>query len=203
MEHETGVKNTWAPEIFFDAASSEFVVVWASTIEGRFPETLATGERGRNHRLYSFRTKDFQTIAPTQLFYDPGFLVIDAALFEPLPVSPGATRYAMVVKNETRFPPAKNIYLTFAPTLQGPWSAPSAPFSGQEWAEGPTIVRIGDSWYVYFDEYRASRYGAVRSKDLQSWETITDMCSFPKGMKHGTVFRAAAQHVDALRTASR
>ncbi len=199
MEHEPGVKNCWAPEIFFDRASGEFVVVWASTIEGRFPETLSMGERGRNHRLYAFRTRDFETIGPTELFYDPGFLVIDAAIFEPLPVQDGVKRYGMVVKNETRFPPAKNIYLTFAPSLKGPWSAPSEPFSGKEWAEGPTIARIGNFWYVYFDEYRAGRYGAVRSGDLRTWETMTEQCSFPAGMKHGTVFRAPGALVDALR----
>ncbi len=200
MEHEPGVLNCWAPEIFFDKESGEFVVVWASTIRGRFPETLSTGERERNHRLYAFRTRDFEEIGPTELFYDPGFLVIDAAIFEPEPVQAGPTRYAMVVKNETRFPPAKNLFLTFGPTLRGPWSTPTAPISGEEWAEGPTPVRIGDFWYIYFDEYRANRYGAIRTRDLKTWETITEQCSFPEGMKHGTVFHAPTAVIDALRT---
>ncbi|MCW5964471.1 MAG: hypothetical protein KIT83_10570 [Bryobacterales bacterium] len=200
MEHEPGVMNCWAPEIFYDQQSGEFVVVWASTIRGRFPETLPTGERDRNHRLYAFRTRDFDSISSTELFYDPGFLVIDAAIFEPLPVQPGPARYAMVVKNETRFPPAKNLFLTFAPTLQGPWSAPTAPISGEEWAEGPTPVRIGDYWYIYFDEYRANRYGAIRSRDLKTWETVTSQSAFPQGMKHGSVFRAPFEVIEALRT---
>lgn len=201
MEHEPGVMNCWAPEIFFDQASGEFVVVWASTIRDRFPETLQMGERDRNHRLYAFRTRDFKTVGPTELFYDPGFLVIDAAIFEPLPVQQGTSRYAMVVKNENRHPPAKNIFLTFAPSLRGPWTEPTPPFSGEEWAEGPSIVRIGDYWFVYFDEYRANRYGAVRSKDLKTWETMTEQCSFPAGMKHGTVFRAPESVITALRDA--
>lgn len=197
MEQEPGVANCWAPEIFWDEPSREFLVVWASTIEGRFPQTLSMGERGRNHRLYAFRTKDFETIGPTSLFYDPGFLVIDAAIFLPGPASP--YRYAMVVKNETRYPPAKNLFLTFSNSLSGPWTPPSPPFSGEEWAEGPSPIRIGDWWYVYFDRYRVPGYGLMRSRDLQTWEDLTAQCRFPHHMRHGTVFRAPRTVVDALR----
>lgn len=199
MEHEPEVLNCWAPEIFYDQDSGEFVVVWASTIHGRFPETLEMGERSRNHRLYAFRTRDFERIGPTELFYDPGFLVIDAAIFEPEPRQTGPTRYAMVVKNETRFPPAKTLFLTFAPTLRGPWSAPSAPISGEDWAEGPSPILIDGQWYIYFDKYRLNRYGAIRSSDLKSWEDLTEQCSFPADMRHGTVFRAPQSVIDALK----
>lgn len=197
MAHEPGVANCWAPELFYDAASEEFSVVWASTIQDRFPQTQAQGERGRNHRLYAFRTRDFQTLGKTALFYDPGFLVIDAAIF--LPGAASSHRYAMVVKNETRFPPAKNLFLTFADSLNGPWTPPAAPFSGQEWAEGPSPVRIGDWWFVYFDRYRVHEYGAMRSRDLKTWEDLTAQCRFPKGMRHGTVFHAPRALLNALR----
>ncbi|MDZ7638987.1 MAG: glycoside hydrolase family 43 protein [Bryobacterales bacterium] len=192
MAHEPGATNCWAPEIYYDQAQREFVVVWASTVKGRFPDTLSKGERERNHRLYAFRTKDFETIGKTELFYDPGFLAIDAAIFKP------DHRYAMVVKNETRFPPAKNLFLTFAPTLRGPWSMPSKPFSGEEWAEGPSPIRIGDYWVCYFDRYRIPGYGAMRSRNLEDWEDITAECVFPAGMRHGTAFRAPRAVVDAI-----
>jgi hypothetical protein len=199
FDETDNVMNCWAPEIFYDEASGEFVVVWASTIEGRFPETVETGERGRNHRQYAFRTRDFQDISPVELFYDPGFLVIDAALFEPLPRTEGPRRYGMVVKNETRFPPAKNLFLTFAPTLRGPWREPSAPFSGDEWAEGPSIIHVDGYWYLYFDQYRTNRYITLRSQDLATWEDVTDQSRFPEKTKHGTAFRAPRAIVDALR----
>jgi hypothetical protein len=200
MENETEVANCWAPEIFYDEDSGEFIVVWASTIPGRFQETVEMGERGRNHRLFAFRTKDFEQIGPSELFYDPGFLVIDAAIFEPQPKQAGSTRYAMVVKNETRFPPAKNLFLTFAPSLKGPWSKPSDPISGEDWAEGPSPVLIDGKWYIYFDKYRSHRYGVIRSSDLKSWEDLTDQSSFPEGMRHGTVFRAPRSVIDGLRS---
>lgn len=193
MAHEPGVINCWAPEIFYDEAEKEFIVVWASTIKDKFIETLSTGERGRNHRLYAVRTRDFETIGKAELFYDPGFLVIDGAIFK------ANDRYAMVVKNETRFPPAKNLFLTYAPSLRGPWSAPSEPISGEEWAEGPSPIQIAGSWFVYFDRYRVPGYGAMRSRDLESWEDLTPQCEFPSGMRHGTAFRAPSAVVERLR----
>jgi hypothetical protein len=188
-----GVKNCWAPEIFFDEPGGEFVIVWASTIEGRFPETLGTGNRDLNHRQYAIRTRDFQRFTDAALFYDPGFIVIDTAIFRP------DGRYAMVVKNETLKPEAKYLFLTFADSLDGPWSAPSERISGPQWAEGPSPIRIGDAWYIYFDKYRDKRYGAIRSRDLHSWEDITGQTVFPAGARHGTAFRAPRAVVEGLK----
>jgi beta-xylosidase len=197
MPEEPGVQNCWAPEVFFDEASGEFVVVWASTIKGRFPETAGQSSRDNNHRQYAFRTADFQTIGETKLFYEPGFNVIDAAIFR------ADGRYAMVVKNETLTPPAKYLFLTFAPSLDGPWSSPGEPISGEEWAEGASPIRIGDYWYLYFDKYRLKRYGAIRSTDLESWEDVTDRIDIPEGARHGTVFRAPSKVIEGLKALGR
>jgi glycosyl hydrolase family 43 len=193
MAAEPQVMNCWAPEVFYDRGSGEFLVVWASTIRGRFPETKDTGDREYNHRLYAFRTRDFQTIGPVKLFYDPGFSVIDAAVFR------DGQRYRMVAKNETRYPPAKYLFLTFADTLDGPWAKPGPRITGPDWSEGPSPLRIGDAWYIYFDKYAARRYGAIRSRDLKEWEDISDRVVFPEGARHGTAFRAPQQLIEALK----
>jgi len=185
--------NCWAPEAFYDEATKEFVVVWASTVAGRFPETLGKGSRDYNHRLYAVRTRDFVGFTPAKLFYEPGFQVIDGALFR------RGKRYWMVVKNETEMPPAKHLFLTSASSLDGPWTAPSASISGPQWAEGASPIRIGSYWFVYFDKYRDKKYGAVRSKDLKSWEDVTDSIVMPAGVRHGTVFRAPERVVKGLR----
>ena len=80
MAHEPKALNAWAPEIVWDAAKSQYLVFWSSTIPGRFPDTDESGsplkEGGRtNHRIYSTTTKDFRTWTPTQVFYDDGFNV--------------------------------------------------------------------------------------------------------------------------------
>ncbi len=53
MEHEPGALNCWAPEIVFDRATGQYLVFWATTIPGRFPETDRSGDNGWNHRMYS------------------------------------------------------------------------------------------------------------------------------------------------------
>lgn len=184
--------NCWAPELFYDAKGKDYVIVWASTVPGKFPETLGKGSKDYNHRLYAIRTRDFKTFTPAKLFYEPGFQVIDGALFRE------GGKYWMVVKDETEKPPAKHLFLTSAASLDGPWAKPTAPISGPQWAEGASPVKIGDYWYVYFDKYRDHKYGAVRSKDLKTWEDVTDQISMPAGVRHGTVFRAPKSIVDAL-----
>jgi sucrose-6-phosphate hydrolase SacC (GH32 family) len=178
--------NCWAPEVFYDSGSKQFVVVWASTIKGKFPETETTGNSGYNHRLYAFRTRDFKSISEPRLFYDPGFQVIDGAVFR------DGKRWAMVAKNETLKPEAKYLFLTFADSLDGTWSKASEPISGKPWAEGATPVRVGNAWHIYFDQYRDKRYGVIRSKDLRTWEDLTPRLQFPAGARHGTAFRVPA-----------
>ena len=196
----TEVANCWAPEIYYDAPSKDYLIAWASTIKGKFPETVGKA-REYNHRLYSIRTRDFQTFTETKLFYDPGFIVIDAAIFPAARAAtiPGQKRYAMVVKNETLTPPAKNLFLTFADSLTGPWTPPTEPISGKDWAEGPSPIKIGADWLIYFDKYTTHRYGAIRSRDGKAWTDITEQVEFPKGARHGTAFRAPRAIIEALR----
>ena len=198
MAHEPTRINCWAPEIFYDARSQQYYVVWATTIRSRFPATEKSGDAGHNHRLYHFTTKDFETIGPTRLFYNPGINVIDGALVR----DDARGRYAFVVKNETRHPPAKNLFMTYANDLNGPWTPRSKPFSGPDWAEGPSIVRIGELWYCYWDKYTRGRYGAATSPDLEHWTDISPKVSFPAGTRHGTAFFAPKRVIDGLKVLS-
>ena len=54
---------------------------------------------------------------------------------------------------------------------------------------------------VYFDCYRAHRYGAVRSLDRgHTWSEVpADELAFPKGIRHGTAFAVDRSVVDALK----
>jgi sucrose-6-phosphate hydrolase SacC (GH32 family) len=69
MQHEPGVLNCWAPEIFYDADSKTYMIYWASTIPGRFPKTDSSGDGKYNHRMYYVTTKDFKTISRTKILY--------------------------------------------------------------------------------------------------------------------------------------
>ena len=80
MEHEPEAKNCWAPEVFYDEKSKQYIIFWSTTIHGRFPETEKSGDDKYNHRMYFVTTPDFKTYSKTELFYDQGFNVIDGTL---------------------------------------------------------------------------------------------------------------------------
>lgn len=192
MDKEPTARNCWAPEINYDKKNKQFLIYWATTIPGRFPASENPGESGYNHRIYSITTKDFVTLSETKLFYDKGFNVIDATIIQ------NGKNYVMFVKDETVKPPQKNIRVTTSESLYGPYSAPSEPITGKYWAEGPTSIKINDTWYVYFDKYTQKKYGAVISKDLKSWEDISDKIVFPEGARHGTVIEITGKTLNSL-----
>ncbi len=183
MAHEDSAKNCWAPEIFYDEKTKQYVIYWATTIRGRFPQGDTSGDSRYNHRLYFTTTKDFKTFSKTKLLYDKGFNVIDAT------VQKNGRNYIMFLKDETRRPPQKNIRIALSKELVKNYSKASSPITGNYWAEGPTAIKIGENWIVYFDKYAEHKYGAVISTDLKKWTDISDKISFPNGTRHGTVFK--------------
>lgn len=193
------VQNVWAPETIYDAEQKQFIIFWSTTITGRFPATQTSGEKGRNHRIYATKTKDFKTFTTAELFYDDGFNVIDATI---VPTGlQGGNRYVMIVKDETVLPVAqKNLRVATSARAAGPYSSASAPITGAYWAEGPSALKIGPRWLVYFDKYRDHRYGAVASTDLKNWEDISEQVSFPAGARHGTALRVPASLLAQLLT---
>jgi hypothetical protein len=104
----------------------------------------------------------------------------------------------MFLKDETRTPPEKNIRVALSKKLDSGWSTPSAPITGNYWAEGPTALKIGEEWLVYFDKYTLHQYGAVVSKDLKTWTDVSDKITFPPGTRHGTVFKVTKKEFEGL-----
>jgi hypothetical protein len=189
MAAEPAARNCWAPEIVWDPAHSDYMIHWATTIPGRFPETAGSSENGLNHRIYFTTTRDFQAFAPTRLLYDPGFSEIDATFLN------AAGRLYLIVKDETVNPPRKHLRMAAADSYEGPFHELSPPISPPGiWSEGPTAIMVGDAAVVYFDCYKLRRYGAVRSRDLRTWEDVSALLHVPgegtpKRMRHGTAIR--------------
>jgi beta-galactosidase len=50
---------------------------------------------------------------------------------------------------------------------------------------------------VYFDCYTRGRYGAVRSKDLKTWEDVSGQLSMPEGARHGSVLEVEEKVIAA------
>jgi hypothetical protein len=185
MDHEPTALNAWAPDLFYDSATRRFVIVWATAIPGRFPATDSLAQmtaRGRaDHRLYYVTTKDFRTYTRAALLYDGGFCAIDGT------IARRGDTYYLVMKDETFYPPARNLRVASSEHATGPYGPASPSFTKKD-TEGPSVLHSGDWWYVYFDEYTRGRYDAVRTKDFVHWESITDSLKTPRGIRHGSAF---------------
>lgn len=172
-----GAKNTWAPEIYWDAAKSKWLIVWSSTVQGK----------QEGNRIYSAMTPDFKTFSHPAIFFDPGYMVIDATILH------ARGRYYLMFKDERVEPLRKWIQIADGPTLEGPWANVSEHFT-EEWSEGPSAVDVGRQYIVYYDHYRdPKRYEAVSSPDLKHWTPITDRLSFPENCKHGSFLKITEQ----------
>ncbi len=186
MEKVPGTVHTWAPEIYWDKASARWLILWSSI----------TAEESRNRIFYSF-TRDFRDFTPPAVFFDPGYDVIDATILR------DRSRYVLVFKDQTKNPLRFQLRLANGPALLGPWSDISDPFT-ESWSEGPSALKIGRYYFIYYDHYRATpqhetkRYEAVRSTDLKHWESINDEISFPKGSKHGSFLRLTRNEAERL-----
>lgn len=192
MEYEDSAKNSWAPEITFDGKRT-YMIYWASTIKGRFPQIDTSAEGlANNHRIYYTTTKNFKKFKKTKLLYDPTFSVIDATIVK------DNKRYIMFLKNETKAPAQKNLRIAYSDKLTGPYTSDNKIITGKYWAEGPTALRIEGKWIVYFDKYRDHQYGAVESTDLVNWTDVSTNVKFPKGIRHGSAFSVSQEEFDKL-----
>lgn len=191
------VKNTysvWAPELFYDDLNQQFMIVYTAQVN----DGTCIGRRqehGDYHRMYYVTTKDFETFSKPKLFYDAGYSCIDGII-----VKRGNNDYVLVAKDNRKA--NSNLRVAFAKRPEGPYSHPlSHPFTGI-FAEGPSVSKIGDTYYIYYDLYRRHIYGATTTKDFIHFNEMTEKAHFPKGHKHGTTFKAPASIVEGLLKAS-
>jgi hypothetical protein len=188
MQQEPTTVNVWAPELYYDQDSLRYIIVWASCIPGRFEKGIEADSN--NHRLYYTTTKDFNQFTPTKLFLDPGFSVIDAVI-----VRRSKNDFVLVLKDNTR--PERNLKIAFGLSAIGPWSAASAKFS-DKFTEGPSVVKAGEDWLIYFDAYQDKSYQAVSTKDFKSFTVPDPAISIPEGHKHRTIVQTSKKTIRRL-----
>ena len=197
MQSEPTARNAWAPELFYDDAQQRWLIFWSTTIPGCFPETEKAGDNDYNHRIYFTTTKDFATFAPTKLFYDGGFNVIDATMLK------AKGKFHLIVKDETKNPVKKHLRIATSDRAEGPFGPAGPPITG-DWVEGPSAIPVGDEFHIYFDHYaKPQYYGAAKSSDLVRWQEISERVSFPKGARHGTVLRVPERCVLNIQSTSK
>lgn len=189
--------NVWAPELFYDDETEYYYIVWSSAIH---PDRYTDEDKkGTNscHRPYFTKTKDFKTFTPAKQFYDCGFNSIDGFI-----VKKAKNDYVFVLK-DNRKPGFSDLFCVFGNSPEGPFSSPSAKFA-PHYSEGPCVLKLGDEWIIYFDQYKPDqRYCANSTKDFKTFTEINDRISVPVGHKHGTIVEVTKKQLKKILKASK
>jgi hypothetical protein len=189
MKDIPGTRNTWAPEIYWDAPKNAWEIIWSSTVGG------TSSDKVLDNRIYSSLTKDFRTFTQPHVFFDPGYNVIDATILQTI------GKFYLVFKDERPEPLKKFMKIAEGPAVEGPWTNIGQEFT-ESWSEGPSAMQVGDEYIVYYDHYRDPKgYRAVASKDLQHWTPIDGKVSFPAGSKHGSFLKISEDEAKRLQPA--
>lgn len=176
-----GVRNTWAPELFYDEVERRYLIVWSSTKKSQVE---------KDHRLYAMWTTDFETFSEPKLLYDPGYRCIDGVILK------HHGEYVLFFKDERE--DQKVIRMARADQPDGPYGEPSEPLP-LDGVEGPSVMRLGERVVLYVDHYRHPRhYTAMASQDLKLWTDLTEEIHFPKGHRHGSVMSIDAAMLKRL-----
>jgi hypothetical protein len=192
MTNISGVKNVWAPEIYWDKQKKHWLIIWSSTVEGRFPETAGQVISGGNHRIYSTTTADFTIFSDPKVFSDPGYPVIDGTILQV------GAKFRLLFKDERDTPVKKTILFATGPSLEGPWTGISEPFT-ESWAEGPSAIKIDGVYLVYYDRYRKpQQYRAIATRDWKKWEDVTNLMILPSGARHGAFIKITSEDAKAI-----
>ena len=188
MASVPGVGNCWAPEAFWDDDAQCWRVLWSSST--MTPNTPSDG----NHRIWGCATRDWQTWTPPELFFDPGYSVIDATVVNLAP-----QRYMMAFKDErginrphTR---RKAIRVCASQNARGPWTEISDLIT-PPLTEGPALFRCNDRWMLFFDHFTEGKFGALQSEDGLQWSKIENIV-FPPEPRHAGVLEVSDEAVIA------
>jgi hypothetical protein len=189
MKSEPTTVNVWAPEIRYEESRRNFMIYWSSTIPGKFPGD-DDHPKHWNHRIYATTTADFEQFSTPKILLDPGYSAIDGIIID----RPDG-RFALVFKDERRA--MLKLRVAYGTILYGPYENISEPIT-ESGCEGPTCLKLGDKYVVYFDMYQAHKYGAIETSDFKHWTDISSKVDFAFPQRHGTAFVVPASVLAGL-----
>jgi hypothetical protein len=204
-DYPKAMQRIGAPKIFYDTASSQYLLTWHTTHDlGQtdLPEPYWAGQR----TLY-VTSKDLKQFSdpPRKLF------AWDMATIDTI-VRRVGDRYYAIVKDERYptldWPTGKTIRVCSAPSLLGPYSEPGAPISPQ-FREAPTLIPSpdGTAWYLYYEQYPGVAYGLSVAASLDGpWfqpagnqRPDWDKYSMTPRARHGSMIPISRNQYDAIR----
>ncbi|MFC4322385.1 immunoglobulin-like domain-containing protein [Litchfieldia salsa] len=191
--------NTWAPEIFYDDTTGEYIVFWASKLYDNEEHTGST----YNKMMYS-KTRDFYTFTEPKVYIDAGYSVIDTTMIQ----NDGKVyRLSKDERNNTTSSPnGKFIFQEVGDSVLDPNFQLIKEGIGKgsiSAGEGPTIFKSNteEKWYMFIDEFGGRGYVPFETTDLDSGEWVmSENYDLPAHPRHGTVIPVTKSEHEALLT---
>ncbi|SPF01591.1 Alpha-L-arabinofuranosidase B (ABFB) [Streptomyces sp. MA5143a] len=165
--HDMTDTHSWAPEAFWDPGRGRYGILYSSV-----------NSSGHNVIMVSYTT-DFRTTTDPQVFFDPGYDIIDGNLT----IGVGGVNY-LYYKRDQQLVGARSTSLN--PGGFTPFSTPVA----HGGTEAPTVVKslTSTSWYLWGDTYTPNGVFYVwQSTDLASgtWTALDQkLYTQPLNSKH-------------------
>jgi hypothetical protein len=203
--YEHALPRIGAPKLFYDEASSQYVMTWHTPHEwgtDKDPEKYWASQR-----TLFVTSKDLMQFSdhPQRLFdWDMGTIDVIIRKVD--------DTYYTIVKDE-RYPTpewvtGKTIRIGSSGSLLGPYSYPSAPLS-PNFREAPMLIPSPDDkfWYLYYEQYPGVSYGLSVSRHLEGpWYQVSgytfysdwDKYSMPPKVRHGCMITITRDEYDNL-----
>jgi hypothetical protein len=80
----------------------------------------------------------------------------------------------------------------------GPFGKSSEPLT-EYLSEGPTVVKVGKNWLLYYDNYGSKNYKALSTSDFVKFEDVSSKIKLPEGHKHGTITTISEEVLKGLK----
>lgn len=183
--------TAWAPEIIYIPELKQFFVTWA------------TKTKEKQHKMYYALTADFKTFCGPYLLFEPGYDVIDSTIINA--GTDAAPKYYLIFKDERQaavdggfLKTRKNFKI--AEGSDKPWGPyiNIREISDTNYTEGPSIIKIGDTFKLYYDRYaQPQKYGVLESTDLINWKP--GIVNMPAGARHGSILEVDSSVVEGLK----
>jgi len=173
--------HAWAPEVFYDYDKNRYGIIWSGNTD--------------YNRTYVNYTTDFNTITEPQVFFDPGYDVIDSTI-----IQHNGTAY-LFFKDERSS--GKSIKGAKSTTLNpNSFNVFTPNFITSAGTEGPFVFKDNNSntWYMYADLFNQNgKFECWKTNDLgaTNWTKVTNI-SVPAGVRHGSVVSVTQAELEGI-----
>lgn len=192
--------NTWAPEAYYDADISAYIVFWASEL---YDESDTNHTGSSYHRVLYATTTDFVTFGDPVIWEDTGVSRIDSTVIDVDGL------YYRFTKDEGSVTGCTDIIQeSSADLLATNWTTVATCIgknAGTSNVEGPTVIKSnpgdvnGDKYYLFVDEYSGRHYLPLETADIANpdWQ-LSSSYSLPDSPRHGTVLPITASELSTV-----